>query len=164
MGINSLRTALAALALSLGVASCGAEPEAPAPTAPEAPEGVSVANARLTLPAVAGNPGAVYFTVSNTGANDVMIRAVDVAGAGSALLHQTAEWNRQVDMQELFQVAVPEGEELVFEPGGIHVMVADLDNTLAVGGETEVTLSFVNGDKVSFPAAILGPGDLGAIE
>jgi copper(I)-binding protein len=154
-----LLTGFAALSLALAVAGCGGEAEAPAPAAPDAPEGVAISEGRLLLPAVAGNPGAVYFTIKNSGANDVMIRSVNVAGAASAMMHQTAEWSGQVDMQELLQVAVPRDSEVVFAPGGMHVMAMELDDTLAVGGETEVTLTFVGGDKASFPAEIRAAGD-----
>lgn len=150
---------IAAMSLALAVAGCGNEAEAPAPAAPDAPEGVTISEGRLLLPAVAGNPGAVYFTIKNTGANDVMIRAASVAGAASAMMHQTAEWNGQVDMQELMQVAVPRDGEVVFAPGGMHIMAMELDEALTVGGETEVTLTFVGGDKASFPAEIRAAGD-----
>ncbi len=113
----------------------------------------------MSLPAVAGNPGAVYFKIKNAGPNDVMIRAVSVAGAASALPHMTAEWSGKVDMQELQQVAVPKESEVVFEPGAMHVMAMDLDDSLKAGGETEVTITFVGGDKASFPAQIRAPGD-----
>lgn len=156
---NRLLAGIAAASLALAIAGCGAEPEAPVSTAPDAPEGVTVSDGRLLLPAVAGNPGAVYFTIKNAGENDVMIRAADVAGAASAMMHQTAEWNGQVDMQELTQVAVPRDSEVVFEPGAMHIMAMELDETLAVGGETEVTIIFVGGDKVSFPAEIRAAGD-----
>ena len=41
----------------------------------------------------------------------------------------------------------------------MHVMAMELDDTLAAGGETEVTLTFVGGDKVSFPVEIRAAGD-----
>lgn len=159
MNTNRLLAGLAALSLAFAVTACGGEAEAPVSAEPDAPEGVTVSGGRLLLPAVAGNPGAVYFTIRNAGTNDVMIRAANVAGAASAMMHQTAEWNGQVDMQELTQVAVPRDSEVVFEPGGMHVMAMELDDTLAVGGETEVTITFVGGDKVSFPAEIRAAGD-----
>ena len=51
------------------------------------------------------------------------------------------------------------GEEVVFEPGGKHVMAYEVDEGLEVGGETEVTRTFVGGGKVSFPVEIRAPGD-----
>ncbi|AKH41580.1 hypothetical protein FHS61_002068 [Altererythrobacter atlanticus] len=152
----------AALALAaLGPAACsGGESEQATETAgPEAPAGISVSDGRMMLPPVSGNPAAIYFDIANDGDKDVMIRAVSVQGAGGAMLHETSTWNNQTDMQEVFQLSVPAGESVSFEPGGLHVMANDLDPSLVAGGETEVTLTFVGGDKVSFPAEIREPGD-----
>ena len=150
---------LAAITLALGTAACsGGGDDVAETTAPDAPAGISVTDGRMSLPAVKGNPASIYFTIRNVSEEPVTIRAVNVAGAASAQLHETTEWNKQMDMQELFQLPVEPGAEVVFEPGGKHVMAFDLDDDLAAGGETEVTLSFVNGDKVSFPAKLMAPG------
>ena len=159
---RTIFSALAAAGFTVALAACGGDREVAEQTAPEAPEGISVSDGVLTLPAVSGNPGAVYFRISNDGDSDRMIRAASVLGAADAMMHQTATWNLQTDMQEVFQVPVPAGETVTLEPGGLHVMAMDLDESLATGGETEVTLTFVGGDKVSFPVEIRGPGDAGA--
>ncbi|HYD24320.1 MAG TPA: copper chaperone PCu(A)C [Croceibacterium sp.] len=151
-----LWTAAALGLATIGLAACS---EAPAPVeegAPEAPDGIAVANGRLMLPAVAGNPAAVYFDVSNSGADNRMIRAASVAGAGRSMMHTT---DAEAGMQETLQVMVPPGETVKFEPGGTHVMAMDLADTVTAGGEAEVTLTFVGGDKVSFPAAVRAAGD-----
>jgi copper(I)-binding protein len=111
------------------------------------------------LPAVKGNPGAAYFDVKNDSAKSVMIRAVSVAGAGSAMLHQMGTWNNQPSMDEILQIAVPANGDLKFEPGGLHVMANDLADTVTAGGTAEVTLTFVGGDKISFPAEVRAAGD-----
>lgn len=154
----------ATLMLLTSLTACGAEPEAPVATEPDAPAGIAVSDAWLALPAVSGNPGAVYFTISNASDRSATIRAADMLGAASAMMHETTTWNMQTDMQELIQLPVPAGEDLVFAPGGKHVMVFDLDESLAVGGETEMTLTFAGGDKVSFPVAIRAAGDDGSMD
>lgn len=142
----------AALGLAVaGLAGCSEAPD-PAEAAPEGPEGISVTGARLMLPAVAGNPGAVYFEVRNDSEKNRMLRAASVAGAGSAMMHSS-------DMQELLQIAVGPGESVKFEPGGQHVMAMELADTVTAGGTAEVTLTFVGGDKFSFPAEVRAAGD-----
>jgi len=139
---------------ALGPAACGEAPEATA-TGPAAPEGISVTNARLMLPAVAGNPGAVYFDVANSGSEGRMIRAASVAGAGSAMMHTT----NAGAMQETLQEMVPPGGTLKFEPGGPHVMAMNLADTVTPGSKADVTLTFVGGDKITFPAEVRAAGD-----
>ena len=50
-------------------------------------------------------------------------------------------------------------KEAVFEPGKLHVMAMDLDDTLQKGGTTDVTLEFTGGDQAEFPVQILAAGD-----
>jgi len=147
----------AALALglaALGPAACG-EAEAPADANPDAPEGITVSNGRLMLPAVAGNPGAVYFDVANASDNNMVIRAASVTGAGSTMMHATTD----AGMFEILQITIPPGETVKFEPGDYHLMANLLAETVVAGSEAEVTVTFVGGDKVSFPAEVRAAGD-----
>jgi len=126
---------------------------------PAAPEGLSVSNARLLLPPVAGNPAAVYFDLDNAGARDVTLRAASVQGAESAMIHEMSTWNNQPNMNEVMQIGVPAGKVLKFEPAGLHVMANNLADAVVAGGTAEVTLTFAGGDKLSFPAEVRAAGD-----
>jgi len=154
--MKSARLAAAALVLAtIGLAACADDP-APAEQADaRAMEGLSITEARLILPAVAGNPAAVYFTIRNDSDADAGIRSASVTGAKSAMLHTTSEGS----MVDVMVAPVPKGGELKFEPGSFHVMAMDLDPSLAAGGTTEVTLHFQNGKKANFPADIRAAGD-----
>lgn len=159
---STFAAAIGLALLAIGPAACSEEPEIVEQVediAPEGPEGISISNGRLSLPAVSGNPGSVYFTITNDSDENAMIRSAFVDGSESATLHMTTTWNLQTDMQEVFQQPVVAGETLSFEPGGLHVMVFELDNSLAVGGIAEVTLTFTGGDKISFDAEIRVAGD-----
>lgn len=152
----------APLALVLGalaLAGCGSKPQPAAKEPANAPGGIIASDGRLMLPAVKGNPGAVYFTLHNTTANAVTIDSAEVEGAQSSMIHQTETTNGVAGMHAMPTVAVPPGGVLAFKPGGLHVMAMDLDTTLAKGATTEVTLTFDSGGKASFPAEILAAGD-----
>lgn len=158
---------LAALAL----AACGGGQEAPQAedvtaaswSDPDAPEGISVGDGRLTLPAVGGNPGAVYFIIRNQSDAEQTIASASVTGAGMAMLHETVTQSGQARMRGAGEVPVPAGGTVAFTPGGLHVMAMDIGGMLEEGAETEVTLTFTSGDKVSFPVTILGPGSEAAV-
>ncbi|WP_374528691.1 copper chaperone PCu(A)C [Novosphingobium sp.] len=157
------RTVAAPLAIALALAGCQAKEgkdagaEATATTAPEAAPGAQLTDGKLVLPAVSGNPGAAYFTLSNTGKDTVSIAAVAVEGAGKAEMHQTMSG----EMRPVDRADVEPGTALKFEPGSFHVMVFDLDPKLAAGGTTELTITLANGDKVSAPLAIEAAGSSG---
>ena len=152
-------SALSAAGLSLALASCGGEAEAPVEeVAGDCPPGITVADGWMALPAVGGNPAAAYFTITNGTDSQITIRSADVLGAESAMLHETATWSNEMDMQELFTQPVMPGETLTFEPGGKHVMAMGMGEGTEPGGETEVTLTFVGGDKCSFPVTAYTAG------
>lgn len=149
---------LAPIALALALAGCQQQaeaPQSPASAGPEAKPGVAVADAVLVLPAVKGNPGVAYFTLANSDAKAVALAAVTVDGAGKAEMHQTSGGQ----MGPVDRVEVDPNASVSFAPGGLHVMLFDLDPKLTVGSSTELTLTFADGDKLSAPIAIKAAGD-----
>lgn len=147
-----------ALAAALTLASCQEapdKPEAAASGAIEAKPGVKITDARLVLPAVAGNPGAAYLVIDNQTKDMVSIAAITVQGAGKTEMH-AMDGN---SMQPLERVDIAAGTTRRFEPGKLHVMVFELSADLAAGGETEITLTFTDGDKTSLAARIESMSD-----
>ncbi|MFM5917281.1 MAG: copper chaperone PCu(A)C [Novosphingobium sp.] len=143
---------VAIAAASLGACKGGDKPQAPATGAPEGKPGIMVKDARLVLPAVSGNPGAAYFVLDNQSKSDVTIATVAIDGAGKTELHAP-------DMKVLDGGGRAEAmTHLDFTPGGAHVMVFDVGGALKAGGETEMTITFADGDKVSVPAKIEAMG------
>ena len=134
------------------------QPEAVASSAPEGKPGVTVTGTRLVLPAVAGNPGAAYFALDNQGKDMVAIASVAVTGAGKTQIHTA-------DMKPVDHAEAEPRTTLKFEPGQVHVMVFDVGADLKAGGETELTVIFTDGDKVSVPAKIeaMGAAAMGAM-
>ena len=147
----------AALALgTLSLTACGGEPAAD--EAPEGVPGLQASNARLILPAVEGNPAALYFELSNGGDSGVAVRSAFVEGAGSAQIHDVMEYDGAMQMNETGPQVVPAGGTLSFAPEGLHVMAFDVAG-LEPGDTTEVTLTAAGGDKLSFEAEVRGPAD-----
>lgn len=150
---------LLAGAAGLALAACGSQEE-PAPESdPDMMPGVSVENARLLLPAVSGNPAAVYFDLKYDGDRAAVVRKAEVAGAEDTMMHEMRDNNGVMEMQDLTQVPLQKGETVTFEPGGKHVMASGLGEDVAPGTTVEVTLTFVGGDKASFPAEVRAAGD-----
>jgi len=148
--------ALASAAVTLS--GCGgneAQTEAPADANST---GLEVTNARLVLPAVSGNPGAVFFDVKNTGGANVAIRKAEIKGASSAQIHDTTEMSGQMVMGEMGPVMVPAGGTESFKSGAKHVMAFDLDPALKAGGTTEMTLTIAGGKTSTAELAIVAAG------
>jgi periplasmic copper chaperone A len=149
-----MKHVFAAAGLALALAACSAQEDA-APVEEENPTGLAVSNARLILPAVAGNPAAVYFDLTNEGERAVAVRRADIADAKSAEMHDMMEYNREMTMAAMGPLTVPQGQTIKFEPGGKHVMAFELSPELRAGASTELTLTIAGGDKASFPVEVV---------
>ena len=145
------------LAISLSALSaCNQQPaqDETAQSAPDAKPGLALSDATLVLPAVKGNPAGGYFTLVNNGDKPVTLAGVNIDGAAKAEMHET----KGGTMAPLPNLEIKPGETVKFERGGKHVMAFGLDAKLVVGGKTEITLTFADGDKVTAPLKLEAPG------
>lgn len=101
---------------------------------------ITVSNARVPEPA--GPTGAAYLTIANDGDGGDRLVAVETDAASSAEIHESTLTNGVVSMQRVDAVDVPAGGQAVLEPGGMHVMLIDVDQDLSVGDTVELTLVF----------------------
>ncbi len=142
-----------ALGFSLLLPACNQAEKAPVTaetiTTDKKP-GLMLIDGRLVLPAVTGNPGAVYFKLANAGETDTAIVAVDVTGATRAEMHETTD----TAMKPLKSVPLTSINTVIFEPGGKHVMVFGLDPAVKPGDAQEMTITFADGDKLSTPLKV----------
>lgn len=69
-------------------------------------------------------------------------------------MHETVTTNGISSMKPVKDVAIEAGKSVSFKPGGLHVMLFDVSDTLKQGGTTELTITLDNGDKATVPARI----------
>ncbi len=159
--MSAMRGAYGGLVLCLGalaLSSCG-ETTDPVEQAPEGAPGLAITNARMVLPAVSGNPAAVYFDLAYDGEVAATLSAVSVDGARETMMHQYGEKDLKVQMIPLDPVPLTAGSTVAFEPGGKHVMAIGVSDELMAGGTTQVTFILDNGDKTTVDADIRSAGD-----
>lgn len=151
-----MKSIYAATALALGTIALAACSEETAETE-ETASPLSASEGRLFLPAVEGNPGVVYFELTNDSDRAISVRRADVEGAASAELHDYMEYD-DTEMGSIGVVTVQPGETTSFKPGDLHVMAFELDPSLEAGGSTTVTLTMAGGTTMDFDAEIM-PAD-----
>ncbi|WP_375402588.1 copper chaperone PCu(A)C [uncultured Sphingomonas sp.] len=122
------------------------------------PGEVTVDDAWVRLPAAPGRPGAGYLTVHG-GATDRTLVRVTADYALRSEMHESMGTGSRMSMRPLARVAVPADGEVVFAPGGRHLMLYDLDARAKPGTSTLLTLTFENGERLYRKAYIIGPGD-----
>lgn len=142
--------------LGLGACGGGASEEA---GVPDAVPGLSVANARMVLPAVEGNPAAIYLDLAYNGDRTPAVNRIVVDGAESAVMHEMGEWDGKMEMMEMLPIVMKKGDTVKFEPGAKHIMVMGVSPELKAGGTTEATFVVAGGDKLSFPVQIQAAGE-----
>ena len=143
---------------TLGLSACGGGASEEA-AAPDGVPGLSVANARMVLPAVEGNPAAIYLDLSYDGDRTPAVNRVVVDGAESAVMHEMGEWDGKMEMMEMLPIVMKKGDTVKFEPGAKHIMVEGLSPELQAGGTTEATIVIAGGDKLRLPVRIQAAGD-----
>jgi copper(I)-binding protein len=114
-----------------------------------AEEGITVHDAWVR-PTAQGDNGAVYFVLHNdsTEADELVGASSNVAEAVEIHESSMAEGTGVMQMNQVFSVPLSRSSEVVFEPGGLHVMLVNISRDLVVGETVEVTLLFKNYEDV----------------
>lgn len=111
-------------------------------------------------PAPVGGHTAVYMTIVNQSGESDSLVSVEADVAGHVSIHETIRHNDVMAMQPLDDgLSLPPRQETVLEPGGLHIMLMDIEQTLEVGDTFELTLTFANSgsQKVVVPVQQQAP-------
>ncbi len=123
-------------------------------------EGIEVREARAN-PASQGANGAVYFVIHNySEADDALISATTEI-AEAVEIHETSMVNDVMQMRMVPSVLLPSGEGVEFEPGGLHIMLVNLKETLEIGASIEITLHFQTHADIPVTVEVHTGGDPG---
>jgi periplasmic copper chaperone A len=109
-------------------------------------------------PAMEGGTSAVYFVIENRlNRSDTLLSAeTDVAAVTE--LHMTnmdAEGTMKMMHQE--NVPIPDNQRVEFRPGGLHVMLINLNEDLNEGDHFTVTLTFEQTGQLQIEAEVRAP-------
>lgn len=111
-----------------------------------APPGLALRDAWVrAMPPVADSTAA-YFALVNRGGEAVVLRGARAEGARHAMLHGVAGDEGARRMVHLHSIKVPAGGEVVFAPGGRHLMLTDLDAVPAEGEAVNICLVLSTGE------------------
>ncbi len=135
------------LVLTAAVAAAAAQP------------GITVVKAWARAPA-GGGPAAMYFTLHDAGPAD-RLTSVSTDAAGMAMLHESSEANGMDSMRMLAAIDLPAGGTVTMRPGGLHVMLMDMNRVLAAGQTLHATLTFDHAPPITVAVPVLPPGSPG---
>lgn len=92
-----------------------------------------------------------FGTLVNGTDQEITVTGGSSPVAGVVELHEVVMADGEMVMQpKPGGFVVPAGGSLTLEPGGLHVMLMDLKETVAPGVEVPITLTLSNGDSVTY--------------
>ena len=150
---------LAAIATALAAGGVRADPH-------QAKQGAITISSRMVRTSFGHAPNsAAYMVISNSGATPDKLIAARCACAASVGVHETEDMAGMATMTSAGPIVIPAHGQVVFHPGGLHLMLTGLKEPLAEGGEQDMTLVFQHAGtvRVSFhiraqiPAAAMPP-------
>jgi periplasmic copper chaperone A len=112
----------------------------------------------LQLPAVPGRPGAGYFELRLYEDSGDLV-SVTSPQVGRIEMHQTMNAGNMTSMRPISRIPAHSGDKIVFQPGGYHLMLFDIDPTLQPGGQAQLTFHFTKGEPRTLGAAVLPAGE-----
>ena len=124
------------------------------PTAADADTGLSAANAWIPLAPPNMKVHAGYLELTNSSSQPRYLVDVTSPIYESAELHVSRVVNDIATMERLAQIELPPGKTVLFEPGGLHLMLMGPKSKQTDGEEIPLTLVFQNGEKLEASAKV----------
>lgn len=110
--------------------------------------------AAWSRPAAKGTIGAGFMTIANPGAKPDALVAVETPAAPQVQIHQSSMSGGMASMKGVTSVPVPAGGQVVFAPGGYHLMFMGLAKAQTIGDSLPATLVFASGARVKVTFAV----------
>ena len=93
------------------------------------------------------SPAAGYLVIENRGGEPVALVAVATEAAERAEIHVMEYKDDRMTMRRVEELQVPAGAEVALKPGGTHLMLMELRQSLRDGDEVELVLHFDDGKE-----------------
>jgi copper(I)-binding protein len=102
--------------------------------------------------------GAAYMQITNTHDTDVALIAAQSPIATRVEIHEiiSDDTTGRLKMVEIPKLVIPAGQSVTLRPGGYHLMLMGLQQSLADGESFPLTITFDNGDErtLTIPVAM----------
>ena len=107
-------------------------------------------------------PGVAYMTIVNQGDDTATLTGLRSEIARMPQIHRTTTNDQGISsMSPADGIEIAPGEEVVLEPGGLHVMMMGLHRAMKPGDAHELVLVFADDDTITVVVPVLGIGARG---
>lgn len=106
------------------------------------------------MTAMGGVNGGAFMTIRNDGSQSDWLIDAESSAARAAEIHETTMTGDVMRMRQIPSLEIPAGGQVVLKPGGYHLMLIDLQQTLIPGDKIEITLVFDQAGRVTVTAEV----------
>lgn len=151
---SRMMAAAVALTAALAVGSAVAQQSKSGP-------GVTVSKPWARATPGGAKVGAAYLELSAAaGAGDKLVAAKSPV-AGVVELHTHAQVDGVMKMRKIDDIPIEAGKNVVFKPGGLHIMLTELKQPLKEGETIDLTLVFEKAGEIPVKVPVLKVGSAG---
>jgi periplasmic copper chaperone A len=121
------------------------------------PGGITISGA-WARPGFSGANSAVYLVIENSGNEDDVLLSAEASVAQLVELHESRmDQSGMMSMEEQERVDVRAKDQVAFQPGGLHVMLINLNEDLNPGDRFNLTLNFQETGQVPVDVEVREP-------
>lgn len=107
---------------------------------------------------------AAYLSLENAGAMQRRLTGVASPAFGRVEMHRTEQHGGMAMMMRQESLELAPGSWTLFEPGGLHLMLIDRKHPLKAGDMVPLTLTFANGQELTFHATVRKVATMGGMD
>lgn len=116
--------------------------------------GIQVEKPMVPLAPPGAMAHAAYLSLTNVGAVSRHLIGVTSQGHAMAHFHVSKDENGFATMSTVDMIELEPGQTVVFEPGGLHIMLIKPMSPLSEGDGVVLTLEFANGEQLPVTAEV----------
>ena len=95
---------------------------------------------------------ALYFTIKNNSDEPDTLYSVESGISDKIEIHETYSSGDLMGMREIGEIIIEAEDEVILEPGGMHIMVMKLKQDINIGDEIDFILYFRNDGEITITA------------
>lgn len=95
---------------------------------------------------------AAFMSIVNPGDTEMKLVTATCEGAGKVELHHVVERDGKKVMEAVPEIPIPAGSHIHLTPGGLHIMLMQLQREFKLGDEVNLELKFAAGQTIKVVA------------
>ncbi|MGV6810341.1 MAG: copper chaperone PCu(A)C [bacterium] len=157
--LNVILIVLFGVLIALLVSACSPDPAANAETQPKSEQPAQASEAKQATPSVQiteayaravppNSPAsAVFLTLHNSSDQEQRLVSASSDVANVVELHNHVKQDGMMQMRKIDHISIPAKGKTTLKPGGLHIMLIQLKQALAVDSTIAITLRFADGSE-----------------